>query len=390
MTSDVRTAYELISADDHFNEPPDTWQARVPERLKEAAPKVVRMDHGDVWVVDGESRGGLGLGSLAGRDYKDFKASGLTYDDLRPGFYEPGQRLKDLDEDGVWASVIYPTIGIGIVGIKDPELHEACVRAYNGFVADFNATDPRRLFGVGVLPRTGVKAAVSELEHLARSGLRGALLQSYPSGEKLPTVDDEPFWAAAQEIGLPLHVHVTLAGRFDNFFAASGGKGPMNPNLAMVISGYALISHGCQEAFSQLIFSGILDRYPSLKWVAVEGGIGWVHYFLERWDNSLERQRHWANLDLKLKPSDYWRRQVYATFEEDTIGVELAVRRPDICPVDNLLWASDYPHSDTTWPRSREVVRDHFKDMPDEARRKIVWENSAKLYKVPDPPFGEE
>jgi len=129
----------------------------------------------------------------------------------------------------------------------------------------------------------------------------------------------------------------------------------------------------------------VMERYPKLKWVAVEGGIGWIPYYLERWDGVWERQRHWAKLQLPMKPSAYWRRQVFATFEEDKIGIELAVRHPEYVGVDNLMWACDYPHGDTTWPNSVKSVRSQFKDVPKAALRKMTWENVSKVYDIAAP-----
>lgn len=386
MTTQIKGKYELISSDDHFVEPPGTWQDRVPERFKVDAPRVERTPQGDVWIAEGKRRGGVGLSALAGRKYEDYKSGGMTYDDVRPGFYDPKHRLRDMDQDGVWASVIYPSVGMGIFTMQDPELHLACVRAYNDFTAEFNESSPDRLFGLGVLPRNSIDVALAELERMAKMGIKGAYLQKYPSGGKYPSASDERFWAAAQEMGLPLHIHIRLAGRFEDFAVSpEDPHPPMNSNLPMMMSGFALMAHGCQEAFAQLIFSGVMARYPDLKWVSVESGIGWIPYFLDRWDNNFERQRHWAQLAFDMKPSEYWRRQVYATFEEDKVGVLLAHMLPDICPVDNLMWACDYPHSDTTWPHSREIVREQFKDIPDEDRRKVVWENCQKLYGIPAP-----
>jgi len=379
-------SYDLISADDHFAEPPDLWERRLPAKLRDRSPRVERTPQGDGWRFPGQQWTPLGLGAQAGRDFKDYRYSGVTYDDVRPGVYEPRARIQDLDLDGVWASVIYPTTGLGLPRIEDVELHVACVRAYNDFCAEFATADPRRLLPVGVLPRNGVDAAVAELERMRKLGLRAALVQALPGGGQWPTAEDEPFWAAAQDMDVVLHIHIGLASRSAATFAgAGGGPPPVNPLLPIVLRGYALIAQGCQDAFAGLIFSGVMERHPKLQWVSVESGIGWIPYYLERFDGVWERQRHWAKLDLPRKPSDYWRRQVFATFEEDRIGVDLAVRHPEYVAVDNLMWASDYPHGDTTWPNSKKIVQEHFRHLPQDARRKITWENARLLYAIETP-----
>lgn len=375
--------YELISADDHFAEPPDLWTKRLPSKFQDRAPRVERTQQGDGWRFPGGPWTPLGLGAQAGRKFEDYRYAGVTYEDVRPGVYEPRARLEDLDVDGVWASVIYPTTGLGLPRIEDPELHLACARAYNDFCAEFASADPRRLLPVGVIPRTGVDAAVAELKRMRETGLRAALLQALPSGAVWPSAQDERFWATAQEMGVVLHIHIGLSSRTASI--PPSDPPPVNPLLPILLRGYALIAQGCQDAFAGLIFSGVLERYPTVKWVSVESGIGWIPYYLERWDGVYERQRHWSKLDLPRKPSEYWRRQVYATFEEDKIGVNLAVRHPEYVGVENLMWASDYPHGDTTWPNSRQTVRDHFAGMPEEARRKITWENARRLYAIETP-----
>ncbi|MCH8196325.1 MAG: amidohydrolase [Chloroflexi bacterium] len=376
--------FELISADDHFTEPPDLWQSRVPASSRDRAPRVERTDNGDGWVFPNRPWTPLGLGAQAGRSFEEYRYSGVTFDEIRPGNYEPKARLEDMDQDGVWASALYPTTGLSVANIEDVGLHVDCVRAYNDFCAEFCATDRRRLLGLGLIPRNGVDGAVAEVERMGKLGLAGALLQALPSGGVWPSAEDERFWAAVEEMGTLLHIHIGLVGKAGASTQPTGPP-PMNPLLPIVLRGYALIAQGCQDAFAGLIFSGVMERYPGIKWVAVESGIGWVPYYLERWDGVYERQRHWSKLDLPLAPSEYWRRQVFATFEEDRIGVELAVRHPEYVGVDNLMWASDYPHGDTTWPNSRQSVRDQFQGLPDEARRKITWDNARRLYAIETP-----
>ncbi len=375
--------FDLISADDHFTEPPDLWQSRLPVAFRDQAPRVERTERGDGWVFPNRPWSPMGLGAQAGRSYEDYQYC-TTYEEIRPGTYEPRARLEDMDLDGVWASVLYPTTGLSVAAIEDMALHVECVRAYNDFCADFCATDRRRLLGLGLIPRNGVDGAVAELERMRQVGLVGAILQALPSGATWPAADDERFWAAAEEMGILLHIHVGLVGKAGVSMLPLDPP-PMNPLLPIVLRGYALIAQGCQDAFAGLIFSGVLERYPGIRWVAVESGIGWLPYYLERWDGVYQRQRHWSNLDLPLTPSEYWRRQVFATFEEDRIGVELAVRHPEYVGVDNLMWASDYPHGDTTWPHSRQTVQEHFQGLPEEARWKITWENARRLYGVETP-----
>jgi predicted TIM-barrel fold metal-dependent hydrolase len=384
MSTQARVAYELISADSHFNEPPDVWVNRVPAHLRDRAPHVERIGDADYWVAEGERKGGVGgLGAAAARDEDKRVVSNrpTSFENIRPGAYDPRARLEDMDGDGVWAEVIYPTTGLGLLtSIREPELRLATVRAYNDWVAEFNRQALERLCGLGVLPTTGVGAAIAELRRLSDLGFRGAVHLRYPSLQPLPTAADEPFWSAAEEIGLPVHVHLNL-GRTEPPNVQTVGSS----HVPYVVNLIALASHGVQEAFAALILSGVFERYPRLRMVSVEGGIGWIPYLNDRLDHVYRKDKDWADLKLTLLPSEYWRRQVWATFQDDVAGVTLAAVLPSRQPPERLMWASDYPHSDTTWPNSRRVVAENFQGLPDEIRARIVWQNAAELYEIGHP-----
>ena len=202
--------YKIISADDHVEEPRDTWQSRVPAKLRDRAPKVERLEGGDAWTVDGKVVTRMGLQVQAGKKYEDYKLAGETYESIRPGSYDPHERLKDMDTDGLQAQVLYPNSGFWVFAIDDLELQFACLRAYNDFLADFCHVNPNRLIGIGLVPTDDVEEGIRETQRIAKLGLRGVLLPTFPRGEPLNSKAYDPFWATAQDLVLPVHVHLGL------------------------------------------------------------------------------------------------------------------------------------------------------------------------------------
>jgi predicted TIM-barrel fold metal-dependent hydrolase len=364
------SGYQIISADDHVQEPKDTWQKRVPAKLRDRAPKVVKVNGGDVWMLEGQVVMKMGMNVAAGRKFEEYKLEGETYETIRPGAFDPHERLKDMDTDGVDAQVLFPNLAIAeFYNMKDQELQGACLRAYNDFLAEFCATDPARLLGVALLPTDDVDAAVAEVGRVAKMReLRGVMVPTYPRLKPLDNPIYDPIWAAAQDADLPVHIHLITGSKAERFNELN--------SAGLLCAEMANHSLACYETLAKIIFTGVLERFPRLRFVSVEGNIGWIGYFLEKMDRTYKRHRHWTKLDLPMLPSEYFHRQVYATFIEDPIGVKIA----EAIGADNLMWSSDYPHTDTTWPNSRQYVEETFKGVSAETKRKIVAGNAIRLY----------
>ena len=365
------TDYRVISSDDHVEESKDTWQTRVPAKLRERAPKVVRVPDGDAWQIDGVTGRTIGLEAQAGKKFEDYKSSGESFDTIRKGAWDPVERLKDMDTDGVDAQTLFPNVGLGVFGIEDTELQFACIRAYNEFLSDFCSVDPNRLIGIALIPTDDIDEGVREVKRASKmKGIRGVMLPTYPRGEPLNSAIYDPIWGAAQDLELPVHIHLRTGDRrAAALFKAQNIRGAV-PSLLNIAS---LANY---EALSNIIFGKVLELFPRLKFVSVEGNIGWLGYFLEKADRTYKRHRHWTKLDLPMQPSEYFHRQVYATFIEDKIGIKI---RGEI-GVDNLMWSSDYPHTDSTWPHSRQYIEDTFAGVPEDEKRKIVADNAKRLY----------
>jgi predicted TIM-barrel fold metal-dependent hydrolase len=363
------SGYRMISADDHVQEPKDMWQQRVPAALRERAPKVVKVDGGDVWMLEGQVVMKMGMNVAAGKKFEEYKLEGETYQTIRAGSYDPDERLKDMDADGVEAQVLFPNAFWAFM-VEDFELQLACMRAYNDFLADFCQTNPRRLIGIGLVPTDNVEAGVREAQRVAKLGMRGLLVATFPKLGLLSSEVYDPIWAAAQDLGLPIHLHLAVGDTRGRVFHEQ-------QNVRGLMPGQILInSMGNMEALARLLFGGIGELFPKLKIVSVEGNIGWIPYFLERADRIYQRHRYWSRLELPMPPSEYFHRQVYATFIQDQAGIRLR----DLIGVDNLMWSSDYPHTDTTWPNSVKCLDETLAGVPEDEKRKIAGTNAARLY----------
>jgi predicted TIM-barrel fold metal-dependent hydrolase len=375
--------YPIIDADAHVYEPPDVWQQRVPAAMRARAPKVARTEEGDVWSFnDGERHRAVGLMAAAGSSYLDFRPSGLTYDSIRRGHFEVGAHLADMDADGIHTQLLYPSVceeGARMFG-DARALQLACVRAYNEWLLEFCAAAPARLFGHAVIPATGVGDAIAELDWALRNGYRGVLISTFPSGAVEPADDDAPFWARAEEAGVPVALHI-------GSFHADGPVKRRRFEPAAVLPRAATSKSGANivPVVARMIFSGLFERFPRLRALLVEANIGWIPAMLEQSDDMFLRYRWFTDTAARLPtmPSRVFHRNVWATFMVDSVGLELRHRMN----VDHLMWSTDYPHTGTDWPNSRVTIARLFRGIPCDEVKKMLHGNCKALYgleQVPD------
>lgn len=373
--------YRVISADDHIDLqwlPKDLWVKRVPAQWQERCPRVVDTPEGPYWTCDGQRWDPWGgrkgaAGAMGGRRLA-LERGGV----LEPGVLRPtttALRLADMDRDGVDATVMYGPI-VPLL-IEDRELRKVCYRAYNDWLAEFCATAPERLIGVGLIPIDGGQNAAEEVRYLKRIGLRTGMLLAARVETPLWDESWEPLWQAAAETGVAIGFH--LGGGLRSV-VWSGPKATNPGNMGARVSCSPL---QMDEPLAALIFSGALERYTGLKIVLAETGIGWLPYMLERMDDTyqkfLDAPEFWrsqSKLALSMPPSAYFRRQIWATFQSDHAGMRLL----DVLGEDRVMWASDYPHADSTWPESRKAIDDNFRHVADSARRRILCDNARGLY----------
>ncbi len=290
----------------------------------------------------------------------------------RPGEFDSAARLEDMDIDGVDAEVLYTDVMVGEAYYDlAPDARLACFEAYNNAALEFASADPKRLLPVTIAPLADVDETVREVTRLAKRGAKAILLPLYPVDMGLPHYSDKSYdslWSCFQETGIPISQHVTANQPLLDImgYDATPAKGIFQslPPIFMA------------EVMAGWIVPGTLARFPDLRIVLVEAGLGWIPYFLERLD-TMKRSHGWDHYKMLPElPSTYFRRQIFCTFEEDTFGVS---QRHKI-GIDNLMWASDYPHPDSTWPNSQKVIETHFSDVPIEEARQMIGGNAARLY----------
>jgi predicted TIM-barrel fold metal-dependent hydrolase len=261
--------------------------------------------------------------------------------------------------------------------ISDPGLRKVCYRAYNDWLAEFCATAPDRLVGAGLIPIDAPKDAADEVRYLAHVGLRTGMFLAARVEVPLWEADWEPLWDALAETGVVIGFHLGGGLRTVTF---TGPKATQPGNMGVRVACSTL---QMDEPLAALIFGGVLERYPRLRLVLAETGIGWLPYMLERMDDTyrkfVDAEDYWRRLGglaLTMAPSAYFRRQVWATFQTDHVGLRLL----DVLGDDRVMWASDYPHADSTWPESPQAIADNFKDVASDSRRRILCDNARQLY----------
>jgi len=372
----------LISADSHVNEPADLWVERMDKAFRERAPRVVDnlpgRQPGSYLVLEGIAPIHLTQGLGAGKKPEELPQffQQTTYQDARRGGWDPADRLRDMDLDGVEADVIYTTLGFRQFWFQDAALQQACFRAYNDWLAEYCAYAPKRLAGLALISLYDIEAAVHELRRSRQIGLKGAMIWASPPEDR-PYSDPlyDPFWAAAQNLNMPLSLHaITGMGPESQSRRAMGREIQRLDRYLRAVTG----ADEVKRSLTVFIFSGVLERFPGLKLVSAENNVGWLPYVVQSWDQAYETSRYMDPSPLKLKPSEYFHRQIYATYIDDPVGV---ADRHQI-GIDNMMWSSDYPHTASTWPHSQDIVARDFKDVPVDEKRKIVRDNVTKLYEL--------
>ncbi len=364
--------YRIISADSHVVEAHDLWQRYIDPPFRDRAPRLVRGKDFDSLV--GEEFNNEAIGVLAGCLRKDdeVRAQGRWDTDVFPGGYDPEQRIRDLDIDGIDAEVLFPTVALTMYPISDPELLWALFRAYNSWLAEFCAASPDRLKGIAMLNHAPVDVAVAELRRGRDLGLVGAMLPLFPAeGSSYRDADLEPLWAAAAELGMPVHLHSSTWRNADrSFFNVRSGTDRLlnSPNQI-------------QHVILDMVFSGVFDRHPALRVVSVENDAGWAPFLAERGDYWWHRHRRImpsGEIVCLQPPSEYFRDNLRLTFMRD----RTAILARDVIGVPSLLWGNDFPHHISTWPHSGDLIDEYRKELDPSEHAKIFCENARTLYGI--------
>jgi predicted TIM-barrel fold metal-dependent hydrolase len=365
----------ILSSDSHVFEPPDLWTTRIDKAFRHRAPRMERIDGVDQLVIEERQFvSGIGLISNAGARFEapETISSNARFEDVHKGGYDPDQHLADMRLDGVAGEVLYPSQGLFYFKVPDPALMSAIFRAYNDWLAEFCATDGARLKGIAMVNLDDVQEGVRELERTARMGFAGAMITEYPlEDRRYDQPEYEPLWAAAQDLGMPLSLHT--ATRRQGKIRGAGTKTLRDASSRATKAFYPAMS------MCDMIFSGVFERYPGLRLAIVEFELAWIPHVLDTMDYTYRERHEEAIHRFKhgMRPSDFFHRNVSVSFQEDAIGIRLR----DVIGVDAMMWGSDYPHSESTFPQSRKILAEILAGVPDDEQAKIVGANTARLYR---------
>ncbi len=381
-------SYRYVSADSHFESPPDMWTHRVPAKYRDRAPRRIKLANGmDAIVEEGQPPEVSGTNQFAGKSSEEFSPVGLDFDNAR-GAGSPEERLKEQDADGIDAEVLYATEARN-TAIRDRDAFLAIVRAFNDyFIEEFCGLAPDRLIGAAVLPNVGVDDDIAELKRCADMGFKTARLHTFPSGKPHPTPEDDRFWAAALDLDMPLTIHTSFPQRTRgrDVYHLKYPREPQGeerpPDFLQRIARHGIYHCGAVEA-SQLILDGVFDRFPRLRIYWAENNIGWIPYFYQQMDQAYKVSASWAERLLGLKrlsrlPSEYLREHALWGFFDDPIGVELRHH----VGVDKIMWSTDFPHIVTHWPRSLEVMEQQFAGVPEDEREMMLAGNAVRFFRL--------
>jgi predicted TIM-barrel fold metal-dependent hydrolase len=355
----------IISADSHVTEPAGLWQDYIEPAYRDRAPRVESRDDTDVIVCETASMvhqvGFLHVGPrIAWGEAPNPKG---RYADIPATGWDTTIRIPEIEADGVHGEFIYPTVAMYFWSIEDVAFGEACFRAYNNWLVDFCRPHPDRFKGCGMIMIEDMERAVSEVHRVKEMGLSGAMVAVNPVGVK-PYHDPmyDPFWAAAEETGLPVSLHVSTDRRRD-----------LGTDPTVKLMHYATV---IQQVLCGLIYGGTFDRFPGLHVVSAENDAGWAGTMIERMDYMESRRGPRPESAIKQLPSQYWHNNVSYTFMRD----RTAILAREVIGVESLMWGSDYPHGDGTYPDSQEILGRLMEGVPDEEQRMILRGNAARVY----------
>jgi predicted TIM-barrel fold metal-dependent hydrolase len=373
--------YTIISVDDHVVEPAHTFEGRLPSRLQPLAPKIVETPEGhEVWEFEGEFFTQVGMNAVAGRRPETVKVEPFRFEQMRPGCYDVEARLRDMDINGVWASVNFPSQITGFCGrvfsaAKDRDLGLACTRAWNDWLfEEWYEPHPDRIIPLGITYLGDPQLAADEIRRNASRGFTSVTLPERPHAIGMRSLWDRNFWLpiieACVETDTVISLHVGSSGIFP--------LPPKSPGMQLAATLFGQLSLG---ACAEWLWSGYPYEFPELKIAMSEGGIGWVAMLIDRLDNIIDRSGYGLGWD--DRPADVLRRNFWFCTIDDPGTIDT---RHHI-GVDHIMVEVDYPHGDSTWPDTQLVIEKAWGHIPTDELRKMCCENAAALYRHPLPPI---
>jgi len=378
-------AMPIIDVDSHYTEPRDLWTSRAPQKLRDQVPRVEETAEGaEQWMLGDQILGPLGFTVIRKDGSKSYGVISLPrFEDMSAAATEPEARLRVMDEFGLHSQIVYPNIlgfaGIQMLKVQDAELRSFCISGYNDAAAEFQRAGRGRLYPQAIIPFWDVEQAVKELRRCHdQLGLTGFTMTDAPEIWNLPCLNEphwDPLWTEAQERGLPVSFHIGSS----TFPTLWSGLDPARGAGMAVTS--ALLFMNNMRCLTQLIFSGLLDRFPRLKFVSVESGIGWIPFMLEACEYQMD-QNMVDRGGLKLRPREYFQRQIYASYWFENANTRNSLEQ---LGYDNVMFETDFPHPTCLYPNVREQVQTSLAGFDRSLQRKVLYETAAKVYNLPLP-----
>ena len=364
----------LVSVDDHVVEPPDLFEGHLPERYMDRAPKLIRKDDGtDVWLYDGQELPNIGLNAVSGRPVEEYGIEPTAFSEMRPGCYDIDKRIDDMNANGVLGSMCFPSFpqfcGQLFARSEDKELGLALLQSYNDWhIDEWCGTHPGRFIPLALPVLWDPELAAAEVHRVAAKGCHAVTFSENP--EKLGYASFhsdywDPFFRACEEEGTILCLHIGSSSEL----VITSIEAPINVMIT-------LQPMNIVQAAADVLWSRVLQEFPGLRIALSEGGIGWIPYFLERVDYVYKNHKAWTGHDLGMLPSELFKERIVTCFIDDAVGVEA---RAHLNP-DMITWECDYPHSDSTWPESPELLSKALVGVPDDEVDKITHLNAMRLF----------
>jgi predicted TIM-barrel fold metal-dependent hydrolase len=386
---------KVVDVDTHLSEPLDLWTSRATPKYRDRVPQMRMLDGRLTWTIDGDRS--MGVGSAASVIYRDgSKAAGIEFtdwqvDEVHPGCSRTKERLQFMDENGIWAQVVYPNV-LGFAGQGrapmgaprrepvDADLRLVSTRIYNEAMAEMQAESGDRLLPMALLPWWDIDLAVEEAERCHAVGMRGVNINSDPQLHGLQDLSGDywtPLWELCSDKGLPVNFHIGASDSTMSWYGETPWPS-LRPEEKLAVGGTMMFISNAKVILN-LITSGLLERFPKLNFVSVESGIGWIPFVLETLDYSLAESGARRIDKLSLSPVEYFRRQIYATFWFEGKDAASAIRRVGI---DNVMFETDFPHPICLYPRPLAQVRDCLAGLTRDERRKVLSSNAARVYRL--------